>query len=102
MFKNLLIPLLIILIFQGIDYRLDMTKDQRYKLSNATTNMLISLDSPIKIDVFLTGQLPADYLRLQREITTLIKGMEEYTDQLLVSFINPFKGAESTENWSKK
>ena len=97
MFKNLLIPLLIILIFQGIDYRLDMTQDQRYKLSNATTNMLISLDSPIKIDIFLTGQLPADYLRLQREITTLIKGMEEYTDQLLVSFINPFKGAESTE-----
>ena len=97
MFKNLLIPLLIILIFQGIDYRLDMTKDQRYKLSNATTNMLISLDSPIKIDVFLTGQLPADYLRLQREITTLIKGMEEYTDQLLVSFVNPFNGAESTE-----
>lgn len=97
MFKNLLIPLLIILIFQGIDYRLDMTQDQRFKLSNATTNMLISLDSPIKIDIFLTGQLPADYLRLQREITTLIKGMEEYTDQLLVSFINPFNGAESTE-----
>ena len=97
MFKNLLIPLLIILIFQGIDYRLDMTQDQRYKLSNATTEMLISLDSPIKIDIFLTGQLPADYLRLQREITTLIKGMEEYTDQLVVSFINPFKDTESTE-----
>ena len=97
MFKNLLIPLLIILIFQGIDYRLDMTQDQRYKLSNATTNMLISLDSPIKIDIFLTGQLPADYLRLQREITTLIKGMEEYTDQLVVSFVNPFKDTESTE-----
>ena len=97
MFKNLLIPLLIILIFQGIDYRLDMTQDQRYKLSNATTNMLISLDSPIKIDIFLTGQLPADYLRLQREITTLIKGMEEYTDQLVVAFINPFKDTESTE-----
>ena len=91
-FKNLLIPLLIILIFQGIDYRLDMTQDQRYTLSNTTTNMLISLDSPIKIDVFLTGQLPADYLRLQREITTIIKGMEEHTDQLVVSFINPFEG----------
>ena len=74
-----------------------MTQDQRYKLSNATSSMLISLESPIKIDIFLTGQLPADYLRLQREITTLIKGMEEHTDQLLVSFINPFEGAESTE-----
>ena len=96
-FKNLLIPLLLILIFQGIDYRLDMTQDQRYTLSTNTTSMLNTLDSPIKIDIFLTGQLPADYLRLQREITTLIKGMEEHTDQLVVSFINPFEGAESTD-----
>ena len=85
------------MIFQGIDYRLDMTQDQRYKLSKATTSILISLESPTKIDIFLTGQLPADYLRLEREINTLIKGMEEHTDQLLVSFINPFEGAESTE-----
>ena len=89
--------MLLILIFQGIDYRLDMTQDQRYTLSTNTTSMLNTLDSPIKIDIFLTGQLPADYLRLQREITTLIKGMEEHTDQLVVSFINPFEGAESTD-----
>ena len=97
MFKNLLIPLLIILIFQGIDYRLDMTQNQRYTLSTTTTSMLNTLDSPIKIDIFLTGQLPADYLRLQREITTIIKGMEEHTDQLVVSFINPFEGVETTD-----
>ena len=96
-FKNLLIPLLLILIVQGIDYRWDMTQDQRYTLSNTTTSLLSSLENPLKIDIFLTGQLPADYLRLQREITTLIKGMEEHTDQLVVSFINPFEGAESTE-----
>ena len=96
-FKNLLIPLLLILIVQDIDYRWDMTQDQRYKLSNTTTSLLSSLENPLKIDIFLTGQLPADYLRLQREITTLIKGMEEHTDQLVVSFINPFEGAESTE-----
>mgnify|MGYP002015730595 CR=1 FL=1 len=96
-FKNLLIPLLLILTFHGIDYRLDMTQDQRYTLSKTTTSMLISLESTIKIDIFLTGKLPADYLRLQREITTLIKGMEEHTDKLVVSFINPFEGAESTD-----
>ena len=96
-FKNLLIPLLLILIFQGIDYRLDMTQNQRYTLSTTTTSMLNTLDSPIKIDIFLTGQLPADYLRLQREITTIIKGMEEHTDQLVVSFINPFEGVETTD-----
>ena len=96
-FKNLLIPLLLILLAQGMEYRWDMTQDRRYTLSENTKNLLSELDRPLKIDVFLTGQLPADYLRLQREITTLIKGMEEHTDQLVVSFIDPFEGTQSTD-----
>lgn len=96
-FKNLLIPVLLILLAQGIDYRWDMTQDQRYTLSDNIKTLLSELEKPLKIDIFLTGKLPADYLRLQREITTLIKGMEEHTDQLVVGFINPFEGAASTE-----
>lgn len=96
-FKNLVIPLLLILLAQGLDYRWDMTQDQRFSLSENTKTLLNELKQPLKVDIFLTGKLPSDYLRLQREITTLIKGMEEYTDQLVVSFIDPFEGAESTE-----
>lgn len=96
-FKNLVIPLLLILLAQGLDYRWDMTQDQRFSLNENTKTLLNELKQPLKVDIFLTGKLPSDYLRLQREITTLIKGMEEYTDQLVVSFIDPFEGAESTE-----
>ena len=95
--KNLLIPLLLILLAYGIDYRWDMTQDQRFSLSNNTKDLLAELEQPLKIDIFLTGQLPADYLRLQREVTTLIRGMEEHTDQLVVSFIDPFKGKVSAQ-----
>lgn len=95
--KNLLIPLLLIVLAQGVDYRLDMTQDQRYTLNDNTKDLLSELEQPLKIDIFLTGQLPADYLRLQREITTLIKGMEEHTDQLVVSFVDPFEGTVSTQ-----
>ena len=96
-FKNLVIPLLLILLAHGIDYRWDMTQDQRFSLNENTKTLLNELKQPLKVDIFLTGKLPSDYLRLQREITTLIKGMEEYTDQLVVSFIDPYEGAESTE-----
>jgi gliding-associated putative ABC transporter substrate-binding component GldG len=95
--KNLLIPLLLIVLAHGIDYRWDMTQDQRFSLSNNTKDLLAELEQPLKIDIFLTGQLPADYLRLQREVTTLIRGMEEYTDKLVVSFIDPFKGTVGTQ-----
>lgn len=96
-FKNLVIPLLLILLAQGLDYRWDMTQDQRFSLNENTKTLLNELKQPLKVDIFLTGKLPSDYLRLQHEMTTLIKGMEEYTDQLVVSFIDPYEGAESTE-----
>ena len=96
-FKNLLIPLLLILLAQGIDFRWDMTQDQRYSLKDNTKNLLSELEKPLKIDIFLSGKLPAEYLRLQREITTLIRGMEEHTDQLVVSFIDPFEGTVRTQ-----
>lgn len=95
--KNIVIPLILILLFQRVDYRFDMTQDQRFSLNENTEILLNELEQPLKIDIFLTGRLPADYLRLQREIITLIKVMEEYTDQLVVNFIDPFEGAESTD-----
>ncbi len=95
--KNLLIPMLLIVLAHGIDYRWDMTQDQRFSLSNNTKDLLAELEQPLKIDIFLTGQLPADYLRLQREVTTLIRGMQEHTDKLVVSFIDPFKGTVGTQ-----
>ncbi|MBL6665961.1 MAG: gliding motility-associated ABC transporter substrate-binding protein GldG [Flavobacteriaceae bacterium] len=95
--KNLLIPLLLIVIAQGINYRWDVTQDQRYTLNDNTKILLTELEQPLKIDIFLTGQLPAHYLRLHREIKTLISGMEGLTDQLVVSFVDPFEGSVSTQ-----
>ena len=96
-FKNLIIPLLLILFAQGFEYNWDMTQDQRFTLNEDTKTLLGELNHPLKIDIFLTGKLPADYLRLQREIITLIKRMEQHTDKLLFSFIDPFEGAESND-----
>ena len=95
--KNILLPLLIILVTQGLHYRWDTTQDKRYTLNESTETLLRNLDRPLKIDVFLTGKLPANYLRLQREITTLIKSMEQHTDQLIVNYINPFESGDTIE-----
>lgn len=94
---NIILPLVLIVVTQRIHFRWDATQDQRYTLNKNTATLLKELEQPLKIDIFLTGKLPADYLRLQREISTLIKSMEQHTDQLVVSFIDPFEGGGNTE-----
>ena len=66
-FKNLVIPLLLILLSQGIGLRWDMTQDRRFSLNENTKTLLKGLEQPLKIDIFLTGKLHADYHRLHRE-----------------------------------
>ena len=96
-FSNIILPLLFVVLTQGLQYQWDTTQDQRYTLNEKTKVLLSSLENPLKIDVFLTGKLPANYLRLKREITTLIKSMEQHTDQLIFSYVDPFESGDSTE-----
>ena len=69
--KKFLFPVIALTAAQWIDIRLDFTQDQRYTLNSSTKEILESLDRPIKIDVFLNGKLPADYLRFLGEIKGL-------------------------------
>ena len=95
--KNIVIPLLLLILAQGLHYQWDTTPNGRYTLHENTRKLLRELEQPLKIDLFLNGKLPADYLRLQREMQTLLKSMEQQTDQLVINSVDPFEGSESTE-----
>jgi ABC-2 type transport system permease protein len=45
-------------------YRVDLTAEKRYSLTSSTKTLLQDVDSVINIQVFLTGELPADYKKL--------------------------------------
>ena len=85
------ITLLLLIAAQGINGSIDFTKDQRHKLSENTISKLKSLNQPLRIDVFLTGNLPPQYQHLRIFIESLLNNFERYTDQLYISFINPFE-----------
>ena len=85
------ITLLLLLAAQGINGSIDLTKDQRHKLSENTKSKLKSLDRPLRIDIFLSGDLPAQYQYFSVSIESLLNNFERYTDQLYISFINPFE-----------
>ena len=69
--------------------RFDLTQDQRYTLSNAAKETIATIDTPIFIDVFLEGDLPSEFKRLQIETKQLLEEFEAYNPDVKFKFINP-------------
>jgi ABC-2 type transport system permease protein len=58
--------------------RYDLTKEKRYTLSKATKKLLRNLDEDIQIDVFLKGDFPAGFRKLEnsaKEFVSLLKDL---------------------------
>ena len=63
----LILPaVLIVLIYTStlLRYRIDLTAEKRFSLNESTKKLLTNIDSTVNITVFLTGDLPADYKKL--------------------------------------
>jgi len=57
--------------------RLDLTKEKRYTLSNATKQLLKNLNEPVLIDVFLKGDFPSGFKKLSLSTSELLKEFKE-------------------------
>jgi len=96
-FKNIITKVLIALVITiALNYisssvysRLDITKDKRYTLSEATKNTIATTQDPIYIDIFLTGEMPSEFKRLQTEVKVLLEEFSEINDNLIISYVNP-------------
>lgn len=82
---------LVVLAFgHQLTFFIDLTSDRRFSLSAETKSKLKELNSPLKITVFLDGELPPDFLRLRSEIKTLLEVMKSKNDKIVFEFIDPF------------
>ncbi len=70
---------------------LDLTAEKRYSLSDATKKLLHKkLDSAITIEVFLSGNLPADYKKLNIATAEILETFAAYAaGPIQVSFVEP-------------
>lgn len=57
--------------------RLDLTSEKRYTISNATRNLLTSLDAPVTVTVLLDGDLPAGFKKLQGSTKDMLQEFKE-------------------------
>lgn len=53
--------------------RVDLTDDHRYSLHDATLSLLEQMDQPIATTLYLSGNLNAGFMRLQRATTDLLE-----------------------------
>lgn len=71
-------------------FRLDLTQEKRYTLSQATQTLLADLPDDVHVDVYLTGDLPPGFKRLENAvIETLDEFQASAGKRLTYRSINP-------------
>lgn len=72
-------------------FRLDLTQEKRYTLSENTVNLLKSIEKPVNIDVYLEGDFPASFKQLQNETQFMLEEFRRINPKIDFKFIDPIK-----------
>ncbi|HIF14136.1 MAG TPA: gliding motility-associated ABC transporter substrate-binding protein GldG [Bacteroidetes bacterium] len=97
---TLLVILLIIINVFSYEYflKLDLTKEKRHSISNATIKLLEHLDDDVYIEVYLDGKLPAKYMRLRNSAEDLLESFKPHIKTSFnFEFKDPFEGLSKKE-----
>jgi gliding-associated putative ABC transporter substrate-binding component GldG len=71
-------------------FRLDLTEDKRYSISEATKQLLNGLDRDIIVNVYLNGDLPAGFERLESATRETLDEFKTYANgHLIVNYSDP-------------
>jgi len=91
---TLLIGVMIIVLvnqlLSGMIYRLDLTEEKRYTISEASKNLLENLEDVVYVEVYLEGNLPAGVKRLQKSVRETLEEFKVYAGpNLQFRFVDP-------------
>lgn len=82
-------------------FRWDLTEDKRYSISDATRQLLGSLDKDIIVNVYLSGDFPAGFERLENATRETLDEFKTYSNgHLTVNYSDP--SAASSEEQRQK
>jgi len=87
---TILILGLIIYLSSVMYFRIDLTSEKRYTLTNATRNILRNLEQEVFIQVYLEGEMPIGFKNMRRATKELLDEFRIYSGKKVVyEFINP-------------
>jgi len=70
-------------------FRIDLTAEKRYTLSDATKDLLVSLDDRVLFRIYLEGTFPAGFKRLSSETRSMLREFKAYNDKVEFEFVDP-------------
>ena len=104
-FKRILVTIGIIVLLNiaghFVFHRFDLTADKRYTLSQTSLNIVGKVKEPLYIDVFLEGDFPGEFKKLQTETQQLLEEFKSQNSNIIFRFINPLSDNEE-DNETKR
>ncbi|HEY5592453.1 MAG TPA: gliding motility-associated ABC transporter substrate-binding protein GldG [Paludibacter sp.] len=83
-------------------FRIDLTSDKRYSVADQTKNLMTKVDAPLKVVVYLDGDLNPGFLRLKKSTAELLDELSVYSNKNIeIHYENPSL-ADSPEQREKK
>ncbi len=99
--KALMFTLVVLVVLNAVGtqffYRFDLTQDKRYTLSPTSLKILKDVKDPLIVDVFLKGQFPGEFKKLQIETQQLLEEFKAYNKNVTFQFVNPIENEEERD-----
>ena len=77
--------------------RFDLTADKRYTLSETSMKIVSQVREPLYIDVFLEGEFPGEFKKLQTETQQLLEEFKAENPNIIFQFVNPLEDEEQRD-----
>jgi gliding-associated putative ABC transporter substrate-binding component GldG len=78
--------------------RFDLTADKRYTLSKTSLDIVGQIKEPLYIDVFLEGDFPGEFKKLQTETQQLLEEFKAQNSNIIFQFVNPLGDDEGDKD----
>ena len=100
--KKLAITLVLLIVINLLGsqffHRFDVTNDKRYTLSKTSLSIIKSVKEPLIIDVFLKGQFPGEFKKLQTETQQLLEEFKAYNSNIVFQFVDPLENESQQDS----
>ncbi|MDR7129288.1 gliding-associated putative ABC transporter substrate-binding component GldG [Algoriphagus sp. 4150] len=83
--------LVVVLLANFLNFRIDLTEEKRYSLHPATEEMLAQVSRPLHVEILLVGEnLPGGMRRLQKSIEETVRTFNAYSaEKITYSYFDP-------------
>lgn len=82
----------------NFNFSVDLTQEKRFTLSNKTKDFLHNMKDVAVVDVYLKGEFPAGFKKLQQATRDRLQSFKEYGgNHIVYNFIDPTEGKSKDE-----